>query len=155
VRLLGDPAQLASVEAGGALRLLEAEVGAAHLDHLHRFVDPDEAAATLLLRAGDVNALTFYVARDRIRDGSRQAMLEGAYEGGADDVRRRLSSVLVAVTADDVTALNARARAERVDCGQVEADGQALADDNCAGVGDWVVTRANLRGLTCRHGKDW
>ncbi len=155
VRLLGDPAQLASVEAGGALRLLEAEVGAARLDHLHRFVDPDEARATLLLREGDPSALGFYTSRDRIREGSRDAMLDAAYEGWADDVRRGLTSVLVAVTGDDVTALNARARAERVESGQVEPDGVLLSDDNRAGVGDWVVTRANLRGLTCHHGKDW
>ena len=87
MRLVGDPAQLASVDAGGALRLLEAEVGAVHLDHLHRFVDPAEATATLRLRDGDPSALGFYLSHDRIRDGSRDAMLEAAYDGWAADVR--------------------------------------------------------------------
>jgi ATP-dependent exoDNAse (exonuclease V) alpha subunit len=57
--LLGDPAQLSAIEAGGALRLLEAEVGAVHLDHLHRFNEPDEATATLALRRGDPIAIDF------------------------------------------------------------------------------------------------
>jgi ATP-dependent exoDNAse (exonuclease V) alpha subunit len=41
VRLLGDPAQLASVDAGGALRLLEREAGATYLSDPHRFSDRD------------------------------------------------------------------------------------------------------------------
>ena len=155
VRLLGDPSQLASVEAGGALRLLEAEVGSVHLDRLHRFADPAEAAATLRLRAGDTAALGFYKSNNRIRSGSRDAMLESAYDGWAADVQSGRTSVLVAVNGADVTALNTRARLERVACGQVSAGGVELHDGNRAGVGDWVVTRANLRGLTCHRGRDW
>ena len=156
VRLLGDPAQLASVEAGGALRLLEAEVGAAHLDELHRFVDPAEAAATLQLRAGDPTALSFYVAP---MAESRRAVATRCSsrptKAGPNDVRRGLASVLVAASSNDVRTLNARARVERVVNGQVEHDGVVLRDDNRAGVGDWIVTRSNLRGLTCHHGRDW
>jgi ATP-dependent exoDNAse (exonuclease V) alpha subunit len=59
VRLLGDPARLSAVEAGGALRLLEAEVGAVHLNQLYRFTHPAEAAATLALRRGDPAAIDF------------------------------------------------------------------------------------------------
>ena len=61
------PGPARRVDAGGALRLLETEVGAARLDHLHRFADPDEAAATLQLRDGDPTALGFYQRRDRVR----------------------------------------------------------------------------------------
>ncbi len=155
VRLVGDPAQLASVDAGGALRLLEAEVGAARLDHLHRFVDPAEATATLGLREGNPDALGFYLSHDRVREGARDAMLEAAYDGWAADIARGRTSVLVAVHGSDVLALNVRARTERVELGQVSPDGVTLRDDTTAGVGDWVVTRTNLRGLTCHHGKDW
>ena len=87
VRLLGDPAQLASVDAGGALRLLEAEVGAVHLDHLHRFVDPAEAAATLQAarrRPQPRSASTCPTTGSAT--GSREAMLEAAYDGWAADV---------------------------------------------------------------------
>ena len=155
VRLLGDPAQLSAVEAGGALRLLESEVGAVHLDQLHRFVDPAEAQATLALRRGDPEALSYYESHDRIRSGSSDAMLAAAYEAWAVDVRAGHTSVLIAATGTDVTALNARARTERIEAGSVNAGGEDLRDGNRAGVGDWVVTRTNVRGLTCHRGRDW
>ncbi|MFL6024087.1 MAG: MobF family relaxase [Marmoricola sp.] len=147
VRLLGDPAQLAAVDAGGALRLLEIEAGATHLTDLHRFVDPAEADATLQLRSGDLRAIEFYEANDRVQSGSRDAMLEAAYAGWARDVRSGRHSVLVAATGEDVCALNARARTERVVAGQVASGGALLRDGNVAGAGDWIVTRANERTL--------
>ncbi|WP_310962517.1 MobF family relaxase [Nocardioides terrisoli] len=152
VRLLGDPAQLAAVDAGGALRLLEAEAGAAHLSDLHRFTDPDEGSATLALRSGCREALDFYFDRDRVRSGARDAMLEAAYDAWAADVRAGRTSVLVASTNSDVTALNARARLERVDARQVASKGVGLRDGNTAGVGDWVITRQNARLL--RYARD-
>jgi conjugative relaxase-like TrwC/TraI family protein len=155
VRLLGDPAQLAAVDAGGALRLLEREVGAAYLTDLHRFSNPDEAMATLGLRAGDTSALDFYENYNRIRSGSRDGMLEDAYAGWARDLLAGSTSVLIAATSADVIALNTRARLERVLAGQVESDGITLHDGNQAGVGDWVITRTNARVLTYRRGQDW
>lgn len=155
VRLVGDPAQLASVDAGGALRLLESEVGAAHLDHLHRFADPDEAAATLQLRDGNPEALAFYLTHKRVEHGSREAMTDAAYDAWSSDVVAGLTSVLIAANSEDIRALNARARRERVSRGEVEPAGITLHDDNLAGIGDWIITRANLRGLTCHHGRDW
>jgi conjugative relaxase-like TrwC/TraI family protein len=151
VRLLGDPAQLAAVDAGGALRLLEREVGAAYLTDLHRFTDPAEGDATLGLRAGDPSTLDFYHRRGRIETGSREAMLELAYDRWARDIRAGKTSVLVAAATGDVTALNARARAERLEAGQVEPAGIELHDGNLAGVGDWVVTRSNARTLRYRR----
>ena len=152
VRLLGDPAQLASVDAGGGLQLLEREVGATYLHDLHRFADPAESAATLALRQGDTRALDFYATHDRIRSGSRDAMREVAYDAWTTDVRDGKTSVLVATATSDVVALNARARAERVATGQVIVDGVELHDGNLAGVGDWVVTRANNRLLQYGRG---
>jgi hypothetical protein len=153
IRLLGDPAQLAAVDAGGALGLLEHEAGATHLTSLHRFTVPAEGAATLALRTGDPNALAFYTDRDRITSGARDAMLEAAYEHWARDVRAGKTSLLIAATTTDVTALNARARLERATAGQVEADGIVLHDGNLAGVGDWVVTRSKARTLRYGHGR--
>jgi len=155
LRLVGDPAQLAAVDAGGALRLLEREAGATYLTDLHRFRDPAEGTATLALRTGDPSALDFYESHDRIRAGSADAMLEAAYAGWSADVRRGQTSVLIAATTGDVAALNARARTERVLAGTVESSGLELHDGTLAGVGDWVVTRANARTLTCRRGRDW
>lgn len=155
VRLVGDPAQLASVDAGGALRLLETEVGAAHLHQLHRFENPDEAAATLQLRDGNTEALNFYEFRDRIRTGSTPVLLENAYEAWTSDLGAGKTSVLIATSRTEVAALNARARLERVSQGDVKAEGVDLHDGTRAGCGDWVVTRTNLRTLTTHRGRDW
>ena len=155
VRLLGDPSQLSAVEAGGALRLLVTDVGAVELNSLHRFADPDEAAATLQLRDGHTEALDFYFARDRVASGSNEAMLEDSYEAWAADMRQGLTSLLIASSGRDVTALNARARLERIDNGDVSPDAVELLDGNLAGVGDRIVTRTNHRSLLTRGGHDF
>ena len=155
VRLLGDPSQMSAVEAGGALRLLVNDVGAVQLNHLHRFTDPDEAKATLQLREGRAEALDFYFARDRVAHGTSEAMLEDSYEAWAADTRQGRTSLLIASASRDVSALNARARLERIDAGDVSADGVELHDGNRAGVGDRIVTRVNNRSLTTRGGRDF
>ena len=101
----------------------------------------------MALRAGDVRALDFYRSADRITAGSRDAMLESAYDGWARDVRAGLSSVLIAAATSDVAALNVRARTERIRAAG-RPDGAELHDGNLAGVGDWVVTRKQ-RARTC------
>jgi conjugative relaxase-like TrwC/TraI family protein len=161
VRLLGDPAQLASVDAGGALRLLEREIGAAYLTDLHRFADPREAAATLGLRRGNPASLEFYASQGRIQSGASDAMLVSAYDAWAADARQGLTSILIAGTGQDVAAINTRARDERVAIGKVEQDGVELHDGTTAGAGDWVITRANARTLRTgregwvRNGDTW
>lgn len=152
VRLLGDPAQLTSVEAGGALGLLESVVGVSRLDHLHRFADPAEAAATTLLRRGDPAALGFYTDHGRIRSGSREAMAAAAFDGWAADMAAGHTTILVAASGADVTSLNSRARLERIAAGQVDPSGLELADGTKVGRGDWIVTRANARTLRTRRG---
>jgi ATP-dependent exoDNAse (exonuclease V) alpha subunit len=76
IRLLGDPAQLSPVQAGGALRLIAHDTAAAELTDRHRFNDPDEAHATLAIREGDPIALTYYSAHDRIRSGTRADLID-------------------------------------------------------------------------------
>ncbi|MFI5955373.1 MobF family relaxase [Cryptosporangium sp. NPDC051539] len=155
VRLLGDYRQLAAVESGGALRLIAADAGAVELDTLHRFADPAEATATLGLRTGDTTALDYYTDHDRITGGSRDAMTEAAYTAWHTDMTAGQVSLMIAATNRDVTALAARARADRVTTGHVEPDGVPLADGNHAGVGDWIVTRRNQRRLSAHGGRDF
>jgi len=151
VRLIGDPAQLTSVEAGGALHLIGGDAGAVELTDLHRFDDPDEATATLGLRQGDPHALDFYFDHDRVSGGSTSAMLEAAYEGWTNDTREGRTSLLIAATNRDVAALSTRARLDRIRDGQVKASGVTLHDGTTAGVGDRVTTRKNERTLTGCH----
>jgi hypothetical protein len=155
VRLVGDPKQLGAVESGGALRLIVNDVGAAELTNLHRFDDPHEAQATLRLRDGDSQALGFYEVHDRILGGSRQAMIDAAYSGWLVDMRAGKVTLMTASTNHTVSVLSARARAERVSEGHVEAAGVGLYDGNVAGIGDWIVTRQNVRTLSVNGGRDF
>jgi conjugative relaxase-like TrwC/TraI family protein len=147
VRLLGDYRQLGAVESGGALRLIAQESGAVELSTLYRFKNPIEAEATLKIRVGDTAGLDFYQESRRIRHGSRQTMTEQAYAGWKADMLAGRKALMVAATNADVAELGARARADRVAAGQIEADGVALHDGNTAGTGDWIVTRDNNRRL--------
>ena len=155
VRLLGDYRQLSSVEAGGILRQIHHEAGAYELTTLHRFNNKDEAAATLKLRLGDGAGLDFYENNERIVGGSRQAMVDAAYQGWRTDMLAGKTTLISTATNTDVTALSARAREDRVAAGQVETDGVLLADGNRAGRGDWIVTRDNNRKITTNRGRDF
>lgn len=152
VRLLGDPAQMSPVEAGGALSLLAQQTSTYELTDLHRFANPDEAAATLAIRNGDRAGLDLYLREDRVRGGIRAGMTHDAFTAWTRDTEQGLRSLLVADTAADVRRLNSRARATRVATGDVDADGVALHDQTRAGVGDVVVTRRNDRRLTLTRG---
>lgn len=161
VRLLGDPRQLSAVGAGGALRLIDEQVGAAHLDVVHRFTTHGEAEASLLIRDGQTTGLDFYVARGRTTGGSVEAMREQLYAAWATDLAAGKDTVMVAATTDDVSELGARARLDRVTAGDVEAGGVQLHDGTHAGRGDVVVTRRNDRRLKVgptdfvRNGDRW
>ncbi|HEX3961978.1 MAG TPA: AAA family ATPase [Trebonia sp.] len=155
VRLLGDDRQLPAVESGGALRLVAAQPGTPQLTVLHRFRDPAEAAVTLQVRAGGVAAVGWYAANGRVRSGSREAMTQAAYNGWKADMLAGKVTLMAAATTADVTRLSARARADRVAAGQVEASGVLLHDGNLAGQDDWIVTRHNDRRMSLLGGRDW
>ena len=155
VRLLGDDRQLPAVEGGGALRLVATAPGTPQLTTLYRFRDPAEAAATLQLRTGDPAAVDWYARTGRIITGSRENLTQAAYNGWRNDMLAGKVTLMAAADGTDVTGLSARARADRVAAGQVEADGVRLRDGNLAGAGDWIVTRRNDRRLPLFAGRDW
>ena len=155
VRLLGDDRQLSAVESGGALRLVAAQPGTPELTVLHRFADPAEGEQTLKIRSGDGSAVDWYYARGRIRAGSRDAMTRAAYDGWKADMLAGKTTLMAAGEGTDVTELSARARADRVAAGQVEAGGAVLRDGNLAGAGDWIITRLNERRMSVYGGRDW
>ncbi|MFD2792927.1 MobF family relaxase [Promicromonospora vindobonensis] len=162
VRLLGDPAQLGAVAAGGALRLIAEQAGAAELTQIHRFTTTGEAEASLQLRDGDHRGLDFYVTRHRTQGGSVAQMAEEMFANWQTDSDHGRKTIMIAATNDLVTDLSARARLHRVARGEVEEDGVTLRDDNRAGIGDVIVTRLNNRHLHAKHddgdvdwGRDW
>lgn len=158
VRLLGDPHQLAAVEAGGALRLIAQAGGAVELDQLHRFRVPGEADASLVLRDGQDNRAAFdwYRSKGRIVAGSYEAMCDMVFKAWANDLDQGRTSLMTAADTATVTALNLRAQAWHIQAGNVDTRQEAaLRAGQRAHVGDVIVTRLNRRRMTVRGGKDF
>ncbi|GAB3673552.1 MobF family relaxase [Saccharopolyspora sp. NPDC049426] len=156
VRLVGDDKQLASVEAGGAVRWFEHNNGALRLREVVRFADQDQAAASLKLHRGDASGLDYYFEQGWVHEGSRETMREAAHHAWRSDLDAGRPSLLIVPANDDVVALNHQARQLRLDRGDVD-DGRAvrLHDGTAASKGDLVVTRRNDRLKTLFGGRDF
>jgi conjugative relaxase-like TrwC/TraI family protein len=146
VRLVGDDQQLAAIGAGGVLRDIKHTYGALHLNELHRFSDPGEAAASLALRDGDPRSLDFYLSNGRVHVGDVAATVEDAFHAWASDRAAGLDTIMIAPTRHLVAELNARARNHSLS-GAPASPEAALPDGNRASVGDVIITRANDRRL--------
>jgi hypothetical protein len=96
VRLVGDDQQLAAIGAGGVLRDIQHTHGALRLAELHRFTDPNEAAASLALREGKPEALNFYLDHDRIHVGDDATTTEDAFTAWVSDRAAGLDTIMIA-----------------------------------------------------------
>ena len=154
VVLVGDGAQLSSVDAGGMFRTLVRDRGndAPTLADVRRFSAAWEKEASLGIRNGTSSALGAYATHERIADGTRDEMLDSLYDAWRADGERGLHSLMLASDSATVNELNARARAERVASGAVVDEGVNVAGAMTAGVNDLVVTRENNRRLTTDTG---
>ena len=155
VLLLGDTHQLGAVDAGGAFRLLvkDRDGLVPQLTDVRRFKNRWEKAASTELRLGHSSALDSYDDHDRFIDGDRAEMMDSLYEAWHADIAGGKSSLMIAADTDTVSALNRRARRDRILAGEVVEHGLEVADGQTAGVGDEVVTRKNDRRLpTGRRG---
>ncbi|MFI5867128.1 MobF family relaxase [Streptomyces sp. NPDC051546] len=158
VRLLGDPHQLAAVEAGGALRLISRAGGAVELDQLHRFRVSGEADASLILRESEDNRAVFdwYRNKGRIVAGTYESMCDMVFDAWAKDLDKGLTSLMTAADTATVTALNVRAQARHIEAGTVDTSkSAALRAGQHAFLGDTIVTRLNRRRMTVRGGRDF
>ncbi|PWD97402.1 conjugal transfer protein [Dietzia maris] len=153
--LVGDFAQLQSVDAGGAFGLLVNDRDdTPELVDVHRFVNTWEKTASLSLRHGQTQVIDTYLDHGRIRDGDAEAMTDAAYAAWRADRNGGLVSVLIAETRDDVTTLNQRARADLILDGTLTPGREVeLNGGTAAGVGDTIITRRNDRRL--RNSKEW
>ena len=152
--MVGDWAQLSSIEAGGAFGLLVRDrgAGAPQLGAVRRFTEAWERDASTRLRVGDLASIDTYAAHGRLTEGDHAAMVEAAYTAWVADEHNGLRSLLLAGDLDTVRTLNERARAQLVADGRVQAEGAALRDELLAGTGDRVVTRRNDRRLSTGRG---
>jgi ATP-dependent exoDNAse (exonuclease V) alpha subunit len=162
VLLVGDPAQLSPVAAGGAFRLLVDARGAEvpSLTEVHRFTHAWEAEASLELRAGHTRVAKTYVEHGRVDSGRRDEVLDRLFAGWLADHQAGKVSLMVAGDAANVADLNSRARTRRVAAGDVEPHGVTTRDGERIGVGDVIVTRLNRRSLAAgagwvKNGDDW
>jgi conjugative relaxase-like TrwC/TraI family protein len=163
VLLVGDWAQLQSVDAGGAFALLAAaRDDTPELTEIHRFTHAWEKHASLDLRYGRTEAIGTYLRHGRVHEGTTEEMIDAAYAAWRADLRSGHASVLVTEAAHAVTELNQRARAERILDGDTHGGREvALADGTRASAGDLVITRRNhrrlrtLRGGWVRNGDRW
>ena len=160
VLLAGDWAQLAAIDAGGAFGMLVRDRNnqpdsdpAPELADVRRFQSEWEKAASLRLRQGDTDVIDLYDQHGRIVDGEHEQILDAAYRAWQADTAAGLASILIAETSETVTALNNRARTDRVLAGQVSPGGVGLHDGTVAGQDDSIVTRQNDRRLST--GKGW
>jgi conjugative relaxase-like TrwC/TraI family protein len=155
VLFVGDPAQLQSVDAGGAFTLLVRDRrDAPELVDVHRFVNEWEKAASLGLRRGEPEAVDQYLAHGRVREGDTDAMADAAYLAWRTDARAGRATVLISDSNDAVAALNQRARTELILDGRIDALHEIdLHDGTRAAVGDTIITRRNDRRL--RAGRRW
>ncbi|WP_090584813.1 MobF family relaxase [Arthrobacter subterraneus] len=155
VLLVGDYAQLQSVDAGGAFSLLVADRDdAPELVDVHRFTHEWEKTASLALRHGRAEVIDTYIDHDRVTGGEADAMSDAAYTAWRVDRAKGLVSVLIAESREDVATLNHRARADLILDGVLQPGREVeLNGGTQAGVGDTIITRRNDRRL--RNGKDW
>lgn len=161
VLLVGDWAQLSPVQAGGAFKLLaDTRRDAPALHDVRRFRNEWERAASVKLRAGRPSVAATYVEHGRVESGSREDMIDLIFDGWLTDVTAGRSSLMLATDAETVADLNARARAHRVNVGEVTAEGVQLPNGVTIGVGDVIVTRHNQRALVTgqgwvKNGDEW
>ena len=153
VLLVGDWAQLAAVDAGGAFGMLVRDRGdAPELLDVRRFRNDWEKHASLQLRLGDTDVIDTYLKHDRVTPGTYEDILDAAYQAWVSDQAAGKTSVLIAETLDTVSELNTRARTDRILAGDVALDGVKLHDGNEASRGDLVITRRNDRRLSLGRG---
>ena len=162
VLLVGDFAQLQSVEAEGAFSLLVHErADPPELIDVHRFTYEWEKVASLALRQGRPESIDLYDVHGRLHGGTSEAMAHAAFEAWRADTRAGRSTVLISDSNETVAAMNVRARSELILDGRVDAVHEIpLHDGTAASVGDTVITRHNDRrlhvaGSWVRNGDRW
>lgn len=157
IRCIGDPHQLASIEAGGADIDMAATAPDATLTltHVVRFNSSAEATASLQLREGDPTALGWYLDNGRIHSGHEGAVHDDAFVAWTADHLAGRDTIMLAATHDVVTELNARARADRLArTGNPVGAQSMLCDGLAASIGDTIRTRRNNPKLRLGE-RDW
>jgi DNA primase catalytic core len=156
VLLVGDDQQRAASAAGGLLRDIESTHGALYLTEVMRFTDrgtPGEGglqgAASLAMRDGDPLCLGFYNDRGWLHAVAADTAVDTMYTAWAADIAAGKESVMIAMRLDTVSALNARARTDRIAAaGGVQGRELTLPNGEKLSAGDTIITKQNKRALS-------
>ena len=148
ILLVGDPAQLEAVEAGGFLGHMERNLDHSILTSVWRFRNEWERDASLRLRRGDSSVLKVYDKHGRLHGDEHSDPSDLAYAAWQHDQSQGLSSILIASDTATVAELNERAHTDRVLAGTVDVEQTVtLREDTTAGVGDVILARRNDRQI--------
>jgi conjugative relaxase-like TrwC/TraI family protein len=146
--LVGDPAQIAPIDAaGGMLPALAQRLDAPSLSTVHRLREPWERVASLQLRAGDPACITSYLIHHRVHVVDPHA---DPYERMLSDYQQLTAAgatvLLLARSRDDVEELNTRARSHAIQTGRVHGAPLLIAGGREWRTGDRLrVTRNDRR----------
>ncbi len=152
--LVGDPRQLQAVGRGGMFNELCQRTRMIGLEHVHRFEQPWEAHASLLLRCGDPRALDIYEAHGRIRAGTIDEHLDYFAELWLDHHAAGDTTAVMASTNQHVDLINTHIQTARRDHLQIDPERHvAIGGGEHACVGDIVATRRNHRHLIATSGE--
>ena len=147
--LVGDPAQLPAIEAGGALAGLARRLGCRELSENHRQVEGWERELLSGVRVGEtVGVPETYAGHGRVQEsGDVDAVIERWW-----DARQRGGEVLLlAGRRDQVTALNAAARA-RLRAADLVGPDRCVLNGRPFAVGEEVVALRNDHRLGVVNG---
>ena len=149
VVLVGDPAQIGTINAaGGLLPALVARGHGIELTDVHRFHNEWEAQASLRLRDGDASVIDVYEDAGRLHtvpdpDQAATAVFAHWQKARADGSE----VMMLARTRDDVDQLNALAKTAAQAAGQSHGP-QLVVGDTVFQTGDVIRTRRNNRSIT-------
>ena len=151
--LVGDPHQLQAVGRGGMFLELCDTGRRVELEHLHRFTNRWEAAASLELRRGNPSALDTYAAHGRIRAGTFAEHLDTIGDLWQQCRSEGESLSIITTRTEHVNAINDHIQQRRLDTGELDQATLAQVDDAWVMVGDVVATRRNERRLRTSVGE--
>lgn len=148
IALVGDDAQIGAVSAGGAFGMLAAELGAVELDEIHRFKNPEEAAASLGLRRrseGESDPFAWYKEQGRVKAGDAEMVEALVFRKWQEAHQLGTAAVIMAATNDQAQRLSERAQAALEIFGEIDTSTRSceLRDGSKAWSGDTIVTRQN------------
>ena len=145
----GDPWQLGSVGAGGAMRLIADELGYFELHEVKRFAEPWEGPASLRVRAGDATAVREYIERGRVLEGTEDEVTGRLVKQYTGSLVAGRNPLLITDANSGAEHLAALVRAQLIGLGEVDGAGEAapLSDGNEASRGDLVRATRNAKHI--------